>query len=483
MTNSSQHRRAHQAAQTSHDFVPHNNAPTVALCEWGCELQWSEVPEEVREHTAWRVLDTLGLVIAGAPSAAGRAAITAATALSARSDADTIPLLSPDQVALLLGTLAHCRDFDDTLPDSLAHPGSVVVPAALAAAHLAQSTDEDFATGIVVGYEVAARLSQLAGTSMLSRGFHSTGAIGSVAAAAAAARVLRLTPLGMMSAIGLSCSMAGGLMAFLADGSWSKWLHAGWSAHGGVHAALLARAGFLGPTSALFGKDGLAQVFMGIELQGEPVAFAESLGTRWCQAQATTKIYPCAHVIQPYIDAAIALKREHQLDATQVESVTCELPGWAVDVVALPRDRKLNVRTEMDAISSLAYMVSCGFLDEQVSLRSLSEEQRGREDIRAFASKVSHETADGLGRSLCGPVIVRMRSGEVYRRVGVLERPGREEICAKFLANVAFGVGAHQVNPSSRAFIKQLLGAHAPEWKASRSFLASRLSIGKLLSR
>ncbi|MYF85084.1 MAG: MmgE/PrpD family protein, partial [Rhodospirillaceae bacterium] len=59
------------------------------------------------------------------------------------------------------------------------------------------------------------------------------------------------------NAFGLAGSMAGGLMAFVADGSWSKWLHAGWAAHGGIVAAQMAAEGFRGPAGVLDGRHNL----------------------------------------------------------------------------------------------------------------------------------------------------------------------------------------------------------------------------------
>ncbi len=50
-----------------------------------------------------------------------------------------VPLLfeqtevSASMAALAHGTLVHALDYDDTYPDSVIHPSSVVVPAALAA--------------------------------------------------------------------------------------------------------------------------------------------------------------------------------------------------------------------------------------------------------------------------------------------------------------------------------------------------------------
>ena len=57
--------------------------------------------------------------------------------------------------------------------------------------------------------------------------------------------------------------MSGGLLAFLADGGWSKWLHTGWSAHGGIVAAELASQSFRGPHRALDHQYGLYGAFLG----------------------------------------------------------------------------------------------------------------------------------------------------------------------------------------------------------------------------
>ena len=41
--------------------------------------------------------------------------------------------------------------------------------------------------------------------------------------------------------------MAGGIIEYLAEGAWTKRMHAGWAAQSGIRAALLGRAGFFGP--------------------------------------------------------------------------------------------------------------------------------------------------------------------------------------------------------------------------------------------
>ena len=55
--------------------------------------------------------------------------------------------------------------------------------------------------------------------------------------------------------------MAGGIIEYLAEGAWTKRLHAGWAAQSGMRAALLGRAGFIGPRTVFEGKHGFYQGF------------------------------------------------------------------------------------------------------------------------------------------------------------------------------------------------------------------------------
>ena len=52
-------------------------------------------------------------------------------------------------------------------------------------------------------------------------------------------------------AFGICGSQSSGTVEYLPDGTWTKRMHPGWAAHGGVRAALLAREGFRGPEKFL----------------------------------------------------------------------------------------------------------------------------------------------------------------------------------------------------------------------------------------
>ena len=142
------------------------------------------------------------------------------------------------------GVLANVLDYDDGHRLTKGHPGAVVIPAALAAAQLADATAEELLVAVVVGYEIAIR----AGVALHARddGYHASGAwggLGAAAAAVAAARPGREPR--STTRIGLAEYHApiAHIMRSVAQPAMTKDACA-WGASVGVSSALMAAGGF-----------------------------------------------------------------------------------------------------------------------------------------------------------------------------------------------------------------------------------------------
>lgn len=360
------------------------------LASWLDALTWMMLPERQRELAQSRVVDTLGLIACGYRTEA--AAIARDFALrdgagGRSSVAGSVAALPAGLAALVHGVAAHCYDFDDTFPESVVHPGSVIVPVALAVAEETGASGAEMLAAVAGGYEVAARLGRIGGRRFHERGFHATGVFAPVTAAFVAARLMRLDAPATASAVGLAASMSGGLLAFLPDGSWSKWLHVGWGNFGGITAAQLARSGFRGPVGALDGRHNLFEAFIG-EGPIDAGAVTADLGTRWDSESALFKLYPCAHVIQGYIDVALALR--NAVGSVPIDRVTCTVAPWAVPIVCEPNVEKTHPRTIMQAIASLPLHVASALVDGQVDLETIGDRNRVRADVLALAAKVDY---------------------------------------------------------------------------------------------
>ena len=291
------------------------------------------------------------------------------------------------------------------------HPGSVIVPVALAVGEARKATGTELSAAVAVGYEVAARIGAPAKRGLHARGFHASGIIGPLAGAVVAGRLYGLTGAQIAQAMGLAGSMSGGLMEYMSDGSWSKWLHLGWSAHGAIVAAELAARGFGGPASVLDGPHGLYAAFLGPEAV-DLTNMSEALGDEWRGAAAMIKYYPCAHVIQPYIDGALSLRAAHDLAPDDIAEVTCHVPPWSVPIVCEPRAPRIRPTTEIQAIASLPFQIAATLIDGRVDLDTITPESRARADVLELAARVMHIADPTLDHAFDGRLEIVMRDGK-----------------------------------------------------------------------
>ncbi len=205
--------------------------------------------------------------------------------------------------AFVNGTAAHGEDFDDTFEGGPVHAGAVIVPAVLAACERHNPDGRMALTGIAVGTEVLCRLSLVVPKAVHKAGFHPTAVFGAMGAAAGVGAALGLNARQIVDALGIAGSMAGGIIEYLAEGAWTKRLHAGWAAQSGIRAALLARGGFVGPRTVFEGVHGLFHGFAHTT-KGDYDALVGDFGTRWVTDTLAFKPYPCGTMAQPYIDCA-----------------------------------------------------------------------------------------------------------------------------------------------------------------------------------
>src|SRR5262249_1973916 len=142
-----------------------------------------------------------------------------------------------EDAAMINGTAAHGEDFDDTFEGGPVHSGAVVVPAVLAACERFGRDGRAALLGIAAGVEALSRLSLVAPKLIHKAGFHPTSVLGAMAATLGVSAALGLDKKRSVDALGIAGSMAGGIIEYLAEGAWTKRLHAGWAARVGVRAA------------------------------------------------------------------------------------------------------------------------------------------------------------------------------------------------------------------------------------------------------
>jgi 2-methylcitrate dehydratase PrpD len=350
-----------------------------------------------------------------------------------------------EDAAMINGTAAHGEDFDDTFEGGPVHSGAVVVPAVLAACERFSRDGHAALLGIASGVETLCRLSLVAPKLIHKAGFHPTSVLGAMAATVAVSATLGLNRKQSVDALGVAGSMAGGIIEYLAEGAWTKRLHAGWAARIGLHAARIAREGFLGPRTVFEGTHGL---FFGFahSANGDFDALTGDFGDRWVLTDITFKPYATGTMNQPYIDCALRLAKKG-FAAEDVAEVLCETAEGYVHRLWEPLASKHRPPNDYAAKFSTPFNIAVAFVTGNAGFDAFTEKTVRDPRILALASRVRYvvDPNNPYPKAYTGHIRMTLKDGRVFEerqphiRGGAKEPLTREDIEGKFHSNAAYG--------------------------------------------
>jgi 2-methylcitrate dehydratase PrpD len=153
-------------------------------------------------------------------------------------------------------------------------------------------------------------------------------------------------------------------------------------------------------------------------------------------------------------EAAIALARDHELDAGQITRVRALIPAEVVSTVCEPLQNKRRPANSYDAQFSIPYAVATALRRARFTLDELEDEAITDVETLALADRVDYEIdpASTFPRHYSGEVIVTTRDGRLLRHreqinLGNGERPlGEAEILEKFRSNALRAISQRQAH-------------------------------------
>ncbi len=255
------------------------SATTGQLASFLAGVRFEALPRPVIERAKELFLDWVGAALAGRGARPVRALERFADVMGP-SDGPSELLVSrrrssPLFAALVNGAASHVVEQDDLHNGAVFHPGTVVFPAALAAAQHTGAPGRDLIAAAVVGYEAGVRVGAFLGRSHY-RVFHTTGTAGTLAAAAATSHLLGADEHTMQQTLGSAGTQAAGLWEFLRDAADSKQLHTAKAAADGLLSAYVAGEGLTGAARILEGAQGMAA---GMSSDADPARLTDGPGS------------------------------------------------------------------------------------------------------------------------------------------------------------------------------------------------------------
>jgi 2-methylcitrate dehydratase PrpD len=309
---------------------------TRALSDYVATALDRPLPPEITEKTRHHLLDTLAATVAGSRLLPGRRALAYVRAQGGARQATVIGsrhVSTAVGAALANGMSAHADESDDSHDGGRFHPGCAVVPAALAAAELADRDGASLLRAIALGYDVGARFVIALGLGKAYGRPHSTHSLGGLfGAAAAAGALLRLDARRVRFLLSYTVQQASGLAYWMRDPDHIEkaFDFGGMPARNGVAAATMVAAGFTSVEDPLAGA---RTFFAAFAETARPEALVDGLGSRFEIGRASIKKWPSGSPIQAALDALAALIGEHGIRPDDVVRLTVRLPDDRIHLV------------------------------------------------------------------------------------------------------------------------------------------------------
>ncbi|QWA10927.1 MmgE/PrpD family protein [Sodalis ligni] len=421
------------------------NSIAEQLAHWILAQDAGDFPQKTIGTARLLLMDVMGLCIAARHEYYVESALATADGSGLCTALGHPGGLTAYDAALVNGTAAHGEDYDDTFEGGPVHSGAVVVPAVMAICEREGLAGEALLRGIAVGAELMCRLSLVAPKAIHRAGFHPTAAIGAIAAAGAVAAALRLDHGQTTSALGIAGSMASGIIEYLAEGTSTKRMHAGWAAQSGIRAALMARGGLDGPRTVLEGRHGFFQAFAP-SVTPDFTPLLSDLNQRWLMQSIAFKPYACGTMTQPYIDCAIALARRN-INPGDFRDIVCRVGEGTVHRLWEDLAVKHRPPTAYAAKFSTPFCMAVGFFDGRAGLGQFTPARINDPAVLALAQKIRYEIdpQNPYPAQFTGHLRATMSDGTVYEHVQPWMRGGAQqplspgELAEKFRDNVRHG--------------------------------------------
>jgi len=313
-----------------------NTDVTARLARYMAAARNQALPDVVTVACKHRILDTFGAMVSGSRMTPGIMAVKYVRGLGGEPQASVIGAdfrTTAINAALANAMCAHADETDDVEPVTKAHPGSSVIPAALAMAEKEGRSGEEFIRAVVLGYDLGCRLLIALGPDLL-RGSHRSaeGTASTFAALGAAASLARLDEQGMRFAISYSAQQVSGLWSWVKDKDHIEkaFDFAGMGARNGVTAVDMVQAGLTGVDDVL---DGTHNLIIAMSSSPKPEEMLAGLGSRFYVTESAIKTFSVGYPIQSPLDALLTLRKQHGLTPDNVRSVLVRLPTDAMGIV------------------------------------------------------------------------------------------------------------------------------------------------------
>ena len=371
------------------------------------------VPTAVIARAKLHLVDTFAAMISGSRLLPGRKAIHYVKTLGGKPGAGIIAtrlVTTPQNAALANGMFGHADETDDTHPPSLTHPGTSVVPAALAIGEQHRLPGRALLRAIVLGYDICSRtLLTLKPMPYLRSGHHAAATGQLFGAAATAGALLNLSAQQIRFTLSYAGQQTAGLYTMFRDPEHIEKAYAmgGMPAHNGTQAALMAAHGWTGVEDIFSGERDFFFTFAPEEVDRNEMV--RGLGREYEIMRAGIKRWPVGGPIQGPMHVLRDLILEHELNAGDVTQIIARMPDKELEIV--------NNRASPDI--SVQHLLSVMLIDGNITFKSAHDFARMKDPavlkVRRLVQAIGDAALTDAQRRWRCVMELRLKDGRVLR--------------------------------------------------------------------
>lgn len=284
-----------------------------------------------------RLIDTMGCAVSGVAVEGNDAVFDLFHSWQGKPEAgipgrgERMPL---PHAAMITSLQARSFDFEVTGPEPegvnegkmVGHVSSTTEPVALAVGEYTGASGRDLLTAIVLGGDVAARVS-VSNRFDFDTNFEVCGTSNAFGATAIAGRLLGLDHAQLRNAFGIVLNLLAGSFQGIWDGVHAFKLPGATAAYNGILACQLSARGFGGVRDALESRQGYFNLYT---REPAPQNMVEDLGKVF-YVHGQHKLHPSCYGNHNPIESVLQIRSEHEFDASQVTSVELDVAPNRID--------------------------------------------------------------------------------------------------------------------------------------------------------
>ncbi len=410
-----------------------------ALAKNLATVKYGDIPPDVVEITRKQILDILGVALGGSSRPGVRELAEIIVEWGGKEESTVLCFgnkVPAPNAAQVNATMGHALDYDDT-GDGPTHPSVVIVPTCLAVAERqGKVSGREFIAAVALGTDMMGRLGQAFRSGLKTTpvaghpgaGWHLTALYGYLAAAGVAGRLLGLDEEKIINALGIAYHQCSGNGQCVTEGALTKRMGPGFSARGGIVAALMAEKGITGAKESLEGEVGLYNLYHRGEY--DPVPLTKDLGKSYAGMHVAMKPYPCCKGTHSYVDAALNIVNKYKIKPEDVKEITvfCKDKEY---FLLHPLEKRSRPENPVDSQFSIPWAVAAVFARGRAGVGEFTDEAIQSPDILDISGKIRVEedadlkSTEGMDAAKIG---VTTKQGQTYTEQAGSPEGGPEQL-------------------------------------------------------